>query len=309
MGQTFRDVTIFPPGLANFLNVASFGAVDGRGDLVKLGPMLISSRAHRWYQRSVAPVQVSEKLDSCIWVGTFYCHFGHFITETLPRLLSIRRALDANPQARILGFASPGLGGSDRPFPDHVTWFCQKLGIDLSRLDILHTPALVAHLTIPPVPFSARFSYAPPLRDLILQSGLPNMRTTNERLFLTRRNLSANATRIHNIAEIEDLYSKAGYTILAPENLPLEEQIARITGAKVISGENGSALHWSLFAPEMTEVQSLGWDLALQKGICNLWGQTYSPLKSAIFGRIKGRRQTVPTGVVKRHLDRSVAQH
>lgn len=296
-----KDVLICPPDPPGLFNIQRFWAEDGRGQPVSLGPLMISSRAHYALSRRPSRLPAPEAaLDGGhVWAGMIYGHFGHFITETLPRLLSVRATLDAWPGARLLGFAPHGVTETRL---GAMTWFLDRIGIDPARIDVVTAPTRIADLTVPPPPFLGRYTYAPAVARLINDAGLSAPTPSGERLFLSRGQMETSRSRVTNIAEVEALFAEGGYTILHPETLDLPQQIARITAAEVLAGENGSALHWSLYSRSTRLVQSLGWSLALQRGICTLRDQRYEVLRDPWTGWAQGRSQTVPARVVRRAL-------
>jgi capsular polysaccharide biosynthesis protein len=234
-----------------------------------------------------------------IWAGMIYGDFGHFMTETLPRLLSIRADLDATPQIRIAGFAAPGV---TRTSLAGLQWFLDLVGIDPSRIDMVIQDTRLPHLTVPPPPFTGRYAYDRAILSLIERHRLCAPTASGERIFVSRSGLGKPSTRVQNIAEIEALYSRHGYSILYPEQLSPADQVARITACAVLAGENGSALHWSLYSSHIRQVQSIGWSLALQRGICRIRGQDYVALRNPWIGAVQGRAQSVDPQVILRHL-------
>ncbi len=295
-----RDVTILPFSSPGLLKIVRFGAATDRGQSLDLGPLMISSRLHKAIAQTVPPGQPVARLEAdYVWAGVIFAHFGHFISETLPRLLSLRASLAAHPDRRILGFAAPGAGQTS---PAALRPFFDLIDIDPALIDVIDQPTRVASLLIPPPPFLGRYRYAPGLLPLIDASPFSATEPSGERLFLSRAQLSGRFPRLPNIAEIEALYQDAGFTLYHPELHSIADQIARLTACAVLAGENGSALHWSLYSRHVTEVHSLGWSLALQRGICTVRGQTYRALRDPWLGRFKGRRQQVPSRVVRRAL-------
>ena len=297
-----RDVLICPPGPPGLLKIQRYWAEDGStGQPLTLGPLMVSSRAYYALPRRPAPRPRPDTMlpGGHVWAGMIYGHFGHFITETLPRLLSIRTTLDANPAARIAGFAAYGTTRTDL---GPMAWFLDRAGIDPARIDVITAPTRLTSLIIPPAPFPRRFAYAPEVAGLIDRHGLSAPQPSGEHIFLSRGQLATSRSRVTNIPEIEALFAESGYTILHPETLDLAQQIARITSAEVLAGENGSALHWSLYSRSIRRVQSLGWSLALQRGICALRDQQYQVLRAPWTGWAQGRSQHVPARVVRHAL-------
>ena len=51
---------------------------------------------------------------------------------------------------------------------------------------------------------------------------------------------------------------EAGFAVVNPEQMDLDEQLALVADAAVIAGSSGSALHLSAFAPASTRVLEVG---------------------------------------------------
>lgn len=103
-----------------------------------------------------------------------------------------------------------------------------------------------------------------------------DMSPAPRRIYVSRRGFRAHShsykRSIANEDAVEALFLKKGFTMVAPETLPLREQIALFRGAKIIAGEAGSALHNSIFADSGATVISLNFN-EIQTGICSLVGQ------------------------------------
>ena len=79
--------------------------------------------------------------------------------------------------------------------------------------------------------------------------GIPPIQDGSRRIYLSRRKVSR---RSHlrvcaNEASIERRFSKYGFKIIYPEELPFDEQIRSYLSAEAIAGLSGSALHNSVF--------------------------------------------------------------
>ena len=299
-----RDLVI-TPFRAGAFSTQIYRATAAKGPVAALGPLLISSRAHRAIRWPGTPAAKAEIPGPAIWGGVFYAHFGHFITEFLPRLLTLQSLARRFPDAPILTIPQPDAPtlAPDAPaLPAHAHWFLSQLGIDPARIVQCTEPCRIGQLLVPQTPFAARARYHPDLIPLIDAAPWANAPATGERLFLSRRHLDSTRSRVTNIAEVEAAYIRAGYRVLYPETLSLPDQIAQICGATAIAGENGSALHWALYSRHLRHVHALGWTLNLQKGIAILRGQTYQPLRAPLTGWMKGRQQSVPIAVVRRAL-------
>jgi hypothetical protein len=131
---------------------------------------MISSRAFKAVQTRLPAAPDCVTLPGPhIWAGMIYGDFGHFMTETLPRLMSIRADLEADPQTRIAGFAAPCAAHTSLA---GLQWFLDHVGIDPSRIDLILQDTRLPHLTVPPPPFTGRYAYDRALLPLIERHGL-----------------------------------------------------------------------------------------------------------------------------------------
>lgn len=209
--------------------------------------------------------------------------YGHWLLEGLPKLLLLRRLGHLFPNVRIIAPLVPSPLASrllshvlrrGRP-PSHATSYLQRW-VDIvlpgatietydPRHEYLHCEALLSPTTL----FSSpTFHFHPELVALLDE--LPVMPARKAlRLYITRRRAS-HYREMANAAEIEAIAAAHGLTIVAPETLPLTEQIRMFANAKLIVGEFGSAMHNALFSPRGAKVLCLNWINALQSRIAQL---------------------------------------
>jgi capsular polysaccharide biosynthesis protein len=184
-------------------------------------------------------------LQSAIYIGRFFYHFGHFLIETLPSL----------------GWADDGEVILAHPWPETIDWqvmtvpwvalSLEALGIDRKQVRLVHRPVLVDELRIAPqnlivgghVSLPAASVYGR-IRDLAAEKGDA---TTGERVYFSRRKFSGISRPILNEDAIERLFMGHGFSIVYPETLPFDEQIRTAANAKIIAGIDGSALHLGCF--------------------------------------------------------------
>lgn len=109
-----------------------------------------------------------------------------------------------------------------------------------------------------------------------------------EKIYFTRRHWQAGERRsAANQEAIEARFVARGYTLIAPETLTIPQQIQLMQTARIVVGEDGSALHNIIFAPPGARLGVLSlpernnlWHL----GICQLLGHRigYCYLPSAV---------------------------
>jgi|GEM_PF-2712299 len=207
--------------------------------------------------------------------------YGHWLLEGLPKLLLLRRLGHLLADFRIIApFPLPPLANRflsvlrGRP-PSNATSYVQRW-VDIAlpgaaietydpRSEYLHCEALVSPTTL----FSSpTFHFHPELATLLDE--LPVTPARKElRLYITRKRAS-HYREMENVTEIEAIAAAHGLTVIAPETLPLSEQIRMFAGARLIVGEFGSAMHNALFSPRGSTVFCLNWINALQSRIAQL---------------------------------------
>lgn len=208
--------------------------------------------------------------------------YGHWLLEGLPKLLLLRRLGHLFPNLRIIvPFVPSPLAHRvlshtlRRGPPSNAKTYLQRWanivlpGATIEtydpRFEYLHCEGLLSPTTL----FSSpTFHFHPELVALLDE--LPVMAARKPlRLYITRKRAS-HYREMTNAAEIEAIAAVHGLTVIAPETLPLAEQIRMFAGARLIVGEFGSAMHNALFSPRGATVLCLNWINALQSRIAQL---------------------------------------
>ncbi|CAN5611117.1 hypothetical protein BH11ACT8_BH11ACT8_21890 [soil metagenome] len=182
-------------------------------------------------------------------------HFGHAVTEQLSHLWAWERALVEHPDLQLL------VDASRQPVAEWELLLLEAAGVPRERVHVATGPVLVERL-LASTPAYAIGHYAHPvLRRLhhrvgaALEHRAPaDGGTDGERLFLTRRG-SKRACR--NQDDVEALLARHGFTVLAPEELSLPEQVARVRRASVVGGFGGSGLFHPAFSDRPTPMLAL----------------------------------------------------
>ena len=182
-----------------------------------------------------------------LWGGRLTSHYGHFLTETLPRLWI--------------------LGDRPRPWPRLVLWCDAPVGrclaldfvreifgaLDLRPEDllVLERPTRIAEIDIPAPGFESNsyvhLPFARFCRRIGAQLAPAPSSLDGQPIYFTKQNLSYGVARLTNEAAFTACLAGAGVRIVAPETLPFREQLALWTGHRVVTGYLGSAMHTALF--------------------------------------------------------------
>lgn len=172
--------------------------------------------------------------DPCVWGGMLFGHFGHFIWESLSRLVAIVKCVK-NPVI----FISPN--------PEVFNWqklFFRTLGIH-NKIILLKKPTLARQLVyvnpgISIQPLQITDEHLRAMERFGAREG------SDRKIWLSRTRLKQGIAV--NEPAIEAAIKKLGYEIIVPELLPLAEQIRLTATSRVVAGFDGSQFFSFLFA-------------------------------------------------------------
>lgn len=192
--------------------------------------------------------------------------YGHWLLESLPKLLLLRRMLDRLPELRIVApLSMPSW------FTAWVQWVLPYTTLDIydDRREYLKCESLL----VPTLLMHPEHYFHPQLASLCddLCANVSTGASRGRKLYVSR--LAPSRFRcLSNQQEIESIAAAAGLTLVAPETLPLAKQVALFASADVIVGEFGSVMHNALFSAVGTKVLCLNWINAMQSRIAQLKG-------------------------------------
>lgn len=224
-----------------------------------------------------------------LYAGECWSHFGHFIFESLARLW----ALDLL-EGRIDGivFLSPhrGTGATGLEPGSMQAQILQMLGVDLPVL-VLTEPAEFARLHVPRQGCGmGGMAAGTPAHRQFLQRRLRRLEPKRgvERVYLTRSGYKLRRGGIFGEGFLEQNLAAQGYTIYAPEQHPVQDQIATYLGARQIVAPDSSALH--LFGFVASAAQDLAIVLRRKQGAKDLLPQItgFSGRKPLVVDAIRG---------------------
>jgi capsular polysaccharide biosynthesis protein len=246
------------------------GAVhDASGDLVKSSRKLCAG-ANTWAPADPRRVRVkpgAERLEGrWLYGGHWMQHFGHFVAETVTTLwpepadtgevvglvfhkyLKRPWAQDAW-QRRLLDLA--GRGGLPVRVVDGRTQL---------RVELLVVPgrAVVAHGWAHPEARAVWERVAAPFRGRGGPRRVFLSRTGHNAARRAEGHRSAGRSTPEWDAAVDAIFEAAGFAVVRPEELMVDQQLALVADAEVVAGASGSALHLSAFAPSSARVLEIG---------------------------------------------------
>ncbi len=166
-------------------------------------------------------------------------HFGHTLTEQLGHAWGWAEARERHPSLRAL-VATKG----NRRLADWELEILAAAGVPAELVTEVTEPVRVETLLDTTAMYEIGGFVHPAMRALYdgVGAALAARSTTPDRparLFHTRR---SEKRRCRNQAEVEAMFADAGFAIVAPEDSPLPDQVARIRAAEVVAGFAGSAM-------------------------------------------------------------------
>lgn len=169
--------------------------------------------------------------------------YGHWLLDIIPRL----HVLSLGPSFHLPIYFNN--------LPRWATYFLDALDIDLKRF--LPHPSRFFRVENALVPTASKSGYR--LGETSLKAAWARIADAyrppamarerlGQKVFFSRRKLTHSARRSpENIEDMELALERRGYKIVVPETLSIAEQICVMREARVVIGEDGSALHNIIF--------------------------------------------------------------
>lgn len=260
-------------------------------DAVVSGPSLVGSLSSIFLLAPMMPLFCDEYLERRDPVGdlkltkkrrrdidgtsilvTYWASFiyGHWLLESMPKLLLLRRVAHELPPLR---FVLP------KSLPGWVSRWIELILPDaaIEMYDDAVEYVRCERLLLPTMLLSAEHVPHPELATLLddLREIVPRTNAGPRRIFVSRVEPNPNAFRdLVNAEGLERIAVEEGLTVVTPEKLSVAEQIALFAGAELIVGEFGSGMHNALFSPAGARVLCLNWINPLQSWIAQLKRQS-----------------------------------
>jgi len=241
-------------------------------------PGTFESEITRLRSAGVAHTRVIED-EVVLLIGPAYDIFGHWLIDFMPR---IQVLIEAGFKPQELKFLLP----SD--LPDFALEWLGLIGISsgqVIRYDIHREICQIRRALIPSnlrgdgraSPLMARAA------ETFREGALGRQQPQQLRRTFISRNRWQNGAKGHrqitNGAELEQIASDHGYDIVHPQDLGIREFMSVVLESRVIVGEYGSGMHWSIFAQPSTDIVCLRGTLGhpgfLQSGLCEALGQRH----------------------------------
>jgi capsular polysaccharide biosynthesis protein len=252
--QTYRDVLYMPWHNENPAAGRSHGLYDTTGRLISaaarfVGPARGLNGTRRYTSQTAARVPRRQNDEPLFYLGAYTSHYGHFLVDTLCRLWALPKI---PPGGKILYH---GNRPADWFFThEFAATILTALGLTPASFIKFDEPVVLPELIIaePAIEELSHIHavYARSLNDIGAKiAGEPGQPDQDRPIYLTKMNVQSGISHIVNESDFVDILAKAGIAIVAPESLPLRQQIEIFTNNRFVTGLIGSAFHTTLFAP------------------------------------------------------------
>lgn len=229
------DATVWPAGPMKRIPICGVTHADGRdcpeaaiyrGDTRMMAPVPAAS----------LPPPQARLAGTHLWGGQVFAHFGHFLTETIPRLWATR---SSDAQSVIFIGKHEGL----RQFSGWQLRFLELLGLDMP-VTFVTEPTRVERLLVPGQGFGlGRIARGTPeFRAYIAQLRKTVRPAGAERIYISRTRTGKKG-RVLNEFSIEQNLIAQGYVAYHPQLHSLDEQLSQYMAATHVIGLDSSAFH------------------------------------------------------------------
>ena len=190
------------------------------------------------------PNEVQYRDETVIFGGVLYNHFGNLMIESLSRMWYYAKNPDTPYKYVFL------MMEGHKTY--HKVWF-DVAGFTEDRYEVITQATQFKKVIVPDQTFFALSAVAHPewlaYFDLIRKKVSEIQQKSDiQKVYLTRTQCNDKTTQEINEAYYEAFYEKLGYTIIAPEKLPLTEQINIIMNASELVSTLGTLSHMAVFA-------------------------------------------------------------
>lgn len=193
-----------------------------------------------------------------VWLGCIYDCWGHYITDALSKawyLLEDQwRHYKANGYKLAIGF----FFSNKSQCPASLLSLYKLLNVEPKDIIIVDSPMRFTHIVVPENSLFIENRircYTKEFRKTIdyITSKVPLLTESKyEKIYLSRRHIVGHGE--FGEGEIERVFKKLGYTIVHPEEMSVEQQIAMLQSTRSFVATSGSLGHNAIFCKPHTEV-------------------------------------------------------
>lgn len=221
------------------------GVLDNEGRFVELSKFEALSPVDAWGGAYKAEEPVAKIEENVVYMGRFWKHWGHFLMDMVSRLWYV---LENGNAIKIVYDSNINIAGI-------YLEFLELLGIKKNQLIRIEKPTIFNKVIVPEcshkpgIYCNVRYKniFNKVVKQALAQSSEPE-KYKEKCIYFTRRQLKNKVPMEVGEKEVESLFQKNNYLIIAPEKYSLTEQIMMVRFAKRIACVSGTLPHNMIFA-------------------------------------------------------------
>lgn len=229
------------------------GVVTKEGDFVESSAWHEGKRCDKYEFNESDAVR---RVEMTIYMGFYNPCWGHAITDNLKKLWFLKT--DKCKELLEQGAKLIYLTIDNQPMPKYIYRLFALAGVDMSEFELVTDLSQFKKIVIPDNSFIAdngQRYFTRPYVDtiaMIKANAISQNTVYPEKIYFTRTRLKSN----RDIGEesIEKVFKKKGYTIIAPEQHSVDEQIQMLTHCKSFAATEGSISHNAVFCEHGSDV-------------------------------------------------------
>lgn len=185
-----------------------------------------------------------------LYIGHFFAHYGHFITEGISRLWGDNISDYDNY------IIAPFLDGCDGiVFQEFHHAIYNSLGVDVNKIHIMEEKTRVESMDVPDkaltINKNCNIFYRKILKKIV---SFYAEDTLQKKIYVSR----VSDDRIGNTKEVEEFFFNNGFEVIHPGNINFKDQLNIFYNSSIIIGLPGAALHNNAFAKDNHILVELG---------------------------------------------------
>ena len=212
----------------------------------------LSATEDRFYGKYEYDRDSVEYLDvDVMYLGLYHKHWGHFLTDFVPRLwpFAVRDLRNA-----IIAYTT-----DDKEFEGNYSEFLELLGIDGNQLICIRRPTQFRSVIIPELSFIAGIYWTDEFNSVFnkVREASAQKSSTGDKydnIYLSRRHFPLGRNKEVGEKGIERLFCSNGFRPIHMEEMNLADQIALLNNAGKIVAFSGTLCHNILFDNEKNEL-------------------------------------------------------
>ncbi len=171
--------------------------------------------------------------------GDYVDHYGHFITEALPRLWA---ALEYSRLRQVPVITSTGNISL-------IRFFLDALNLSSMAVEPIRQPTQVERLWLASSSYKLGRGFNLEARRVFgtISKAFWDNRS-REKVYLSRRGLDTKTSRrLLNEVEVERVFMDAGFRVIAPQEMSLAEQLGIFANSRILAGPTGTTMYNRVF--------------------------------------------------------------